>query len=42
MYSSDSSRVNKKGRRPDCGNATLIRKDGCDWCSACGYTGTCG
>jgi primosomal protein N' len=27
---------------PECGNATLIRKDGCDWCSACGYTGTCG
>jgi ribonucleoside-diphosphate reductase alpha chain len=27
---------------PDCGNETLIRKDGCDWCSACGYTGVCG
>ncbi len=27
---------------PDCGNATLIRKDGCDWCSACGYIGVCG
>ncbi|MBX3665456.1 MAG: adenosylcobalamin-dependent ribonucleoside-diphosphate reductase [Burkholderiales bacterium] len=35
-------RVMKGARCPECGNATLIRKDGCDWCSACGYTGTCG
>ena len=35
-------KVMKGSRCPDCGNATLIRKDGCDWCSACGYTGTCG
>jgi len=27
---------------PECGNAALIRKDGCDWCSACGYIGICG
>ena len=27
---------------PECGSLTLIRKDGCDWCSACGYTGVCG
>ncbi|WP_281916006.1 adenosylcobalamin-dependent ribonucleoside-diphosphate reductase [Caldimonas thermodepolymerans] len=27
---------------PECGNATLIHKDGCDFCTACGYTGTCG
>jgi ribonucleoside-diphosphate reductase alpha chain len=27
---------------PECGSHTLIRKDGCDWCSACGYTGLCG
>ncbi len=27
---------------PDCGNATLIRKDGCDYCTSCGYVGTCG
>jgi ribonucleoside-diphosphate reductase alpha chain len=27
---------------PDCGNATLIHKDGCDFCTACGYVGTCG
>jgi ribonucleoside-diphosphate reductase alpha chain len=27
---------------PDCGNAALIHKDGCDFCTACGYVGTCG
>jgi ribonucleoside-diphosphate reductase alpha chain len=27
---------------PECGNTTLIRKDGCDYCTACGYTGVCG
>ncbi|HEX7219309.1 MAG TPA: adenosylcobalamin-dependent ribonucleoside-diphosphate reductase [Burkholderiales bacterium] len=27
---------------PDCGNKTLIRKDGCDYCTACGYVGVCG
>jgi ribonucleoside-diphosphate reductase alpha chain len=27
---------------PDCGNATLIRKDGCDYCTSCGYVGVCG
>ncbi|MEW5864348.1 MAG: adenosylcobalamin-dependent ribonucleoside-diphosphate reductase [Pseudomonadota bacterium] len=32
-----------KGMRcPECGNTTLIRKDGCDYCTACGYTGLCG
>ena len=31
------------GRRcPECGNATLIQKDGCDFCSACGWVGVCG
>jgi ribonucleoside-diphosphate reductase alpha chain len=31
------------GRKcPECGNKGLIRKDGCDFCSACGYTGACG
>jgi len=29
-------------RCPECGNRTLIRKDGCDWCGTCGYTGVCG
>jgi ribonucleoside-diphosphate reductase alpha chain len=27
---------------PECGNTTLIRKDGCDYCTACGYVGVCG
>ncbi len=27
---------------PECANKTLIRKDGCDYCTACGYVGLCG
>jgi ribonucleoside-diphosphate reductase alpha chain len=27
---------------PECGNATVIQKDGCDFCTACGYVGACG
>ncbi len=27
---------------PECGNKALIRKDGCDFCTSCGYTGVCG
>jgi ribonucleoside-diphosphate reductase alpha chain len=27
---------------PECANSTLIRKDGCDYCTACGYVGICG
>jgi ribonucleoside-diphosphate reductase alpha chain len=30
------------GRCPECGNATMIHKDGCDFCTACGHIGTCG
>jgi ribonucleoside-diphosphate reductase alpha chain len=29
-------------RCPECGNATLIHKDGCDFCTACGHIGSCG
>jgi len=29
-------------RCPECGNATLIHRDGCDFCTACGYVGQCG
>jgi len=29
-------------RCPECGNATLIRRDGCDFCTACGHVGSCG
>ena len=27
---------------PDCGHRTLIKRDGCDFCTSCGYTGACG
>ena len=27
---------------PECGNPTLIHRDGCDFCTACGYVGQCG
>jgi ribonucleoside-diphosphate reductase alpha chain len=27
---------------PECGNYALIRRDGCDFCSACGWVGVCG
>ena len=31
------------GRKcPECGNRAMIRKDGCDFCTDCGYTGACG
>ncbi|EXI81263.1 MAG: Ribonucleoside-diphosphate reductase NrdZ [Candidatus Accumulibacter appositus] len=26
----------------ECGNRTMIRKDGCDFCTACGAVGSCG
>jgi ribonucleoside-diphosphate reductase alpha chain len=29
-------------RCPECGNKAMIRKDGCDFCTDCGYTGACG
>jgi ribonucleoside-diphosphate reductase alpha chain len=36
------ARILPGARCPECGNTTLIRKDGCDYCTACGYTGLCG
>jgi ribonucleoside-diphosphate reductase alpha chain len=36
------ARVMAGARCPECSNTTLIRKDGCDYCTACGYTGICG
>jgi ribonucleoside-diphosphate reductase alpha chain len=27
---------------PECGNATMIHKDGCDFCTSCGHVGACG
>jgi ribonucleoside-diphosphate reductase alpha chain len=32
----------KGARCPECGNYAVIKKDGCDFCSACGYVGVCG
>ncbi|RYF42735.1 MAG: adenosylcobalamin-dependent ribonucleoside-diphosphate reductase, partial [Comamonadaceae bacterium] len=29
-------------RCPECGAHAVIRKDGCDWCTACGHIGSCG
>ncbi|MEO8836550.1 MAG: ribonucleoside-diphosphate reductase, adenosylcobalamin-dependent, partial [Caldimonas sp.] len=29
-------------RCPECGNATVIHKDGCEFCTACGHIGSCG
>lgn len=29
-------------RCPECGNASVIHKDGCEFCTACGYVGACG
>jgi ribonucleoside-diphosphate reductase alpha chain len=26
----------------ECGNLAVIRKDGCDFCTACGAVGSCG
>jgi ribonucleoside-diphosphate reductase alpha chain len=26
----------------ECGNMTVIHKDGCDFCTACGWVGACG
>jgi ribonucleoside-diphosphate reductase alpha chain len=36
------SRVMAGAKCPECSNTTLIRKDGCDYCTACGYVGVCG
>jgi ribonucleoside-diphosphate reductase alpha chain len=27
---------------PECGNHALIKKDGCEFCTACGHVGACG
>ncbi|MET0209083.1 MAG: LAGLIDADG family homing endonuclease, partial [Burkholderiaceae bacterium] len=27
---------------PECGNSTLIHRDGCEFCTACGFVGQCG
>jgi ribonucleoside-diphosphate reductase alpha chain len=32
----------KGAKCPECGNYSVIKKDGCDFCSACGWVGVCG
>ena len=38
----EEAAVMKGARCRECGNYTVIRKDGCDFCSACGWVGLCG
>ena len=38
----EEPRVMKGSLCRECGNRTVIRKDGCDFCSACGWVGVCG
>lgn len=38
----DAPRLQAGRPCPECGNATLIHKDGCDFCTACGFVGQCG
>jgi ribonucleoside-diphosphate reductase alpha chain len=38
-----SSLMIQKGKKcPECGAHAVIRKDGCDYCTHCGFTGVCG
>jgi ribonucleoside-diphosphate reductase alpha chain len=37
-----TSRVQAGALCLECGNQTVIRKDGCDFCTACGAVGACG
>ena len=38
----DAPRIMQGGMCGECGNYTVIRKDGCDFCTACGAVGACG
>jgi len=40
--SEKANRLIAGAKCPDCSNQTLIRRDGCDYCTACGYVGLCG
>ena len=40
--STQQARPMAGARCPECGNATMIHKDGCDFCTACGHLGSCG
>jgi ribonucleoside-diphosphate reductase alpha chain len=35
--------IQKSGKAcPECGAHTLIKKDGCEFCTTCGHVGSCG
>ena len=43
----DSQKVSSNGliagkKCPDCGAHALIKRDGCEYCTSCGFIGTCG
>ncbi|MBI4292888.1 MAG: adenosylcobalamin-dependent ribonucleoside-diphosphate reductase [Betaproteobacteria bacterium] len=38
----DAPKLMQGGLCNECGNYTVIRKDGCDFCTACGAVGACG
>ena len=38
----DAPKLMQGGLCNECGNSTVIRKDGCDFCTACGAVGSCG
>ncbi len=41
-HADGQSRVLAGSPCPECGNPTMIHRDGCDFCTACGYVGQCG
>jgi len=41
-HAGDAPMVMQGKRCNECGNETVIRKDGCDFCTACGAVGACG
>ena len=40
--SENEPKLMQGGMCNECGNYSVIRKDGCDFCTACGAVGTCG
>jgi ribonucleoside-diphosphate reductase alpha chain len=43
VFASEAAKTVIKGKKcADCGAHAVIRKDGCDYCTQCGYLGSCG
>jgi ribonucleoside-diphosphate reductase alpha chain len=43
VFASEAAQTVIKGKKcSDCGAHAVIRKDGCDYCTQCGYLGSCG